>query len=231
MTCALETRLQQKEAVLAADPMPHFRSVCRGRSRPMKLLGPSLTVPGRRILVSIGSMATQVARRQWRASDGSRLRGPRGMPIRSARLLGRRSFRLALSITKPDPDAGHARRLIERTEGLAEPGPELGSAVLGTGWQRVLWGFNVGADVYDGRHAGARRVRRAALYLSVKSGRTSALGGRTRARRHRKQRAPSRTWPRRRRPRQPQGRASAGKAANQHTLTALARGLGGNCLR
>jgi hypothetical protein len=27
------------------------------------------------------------------------------------------------------------------------------SRELGTGWQRVLWGFNVGADLDDGRHA------------------------------------------------------------------------------
>src|SRR5713226_7819284 len=35
--------------------------------------------------------------------------------VRSVRLSGCRSFLLALSITKPDPDAGHARLLIQRT--------------------------------------------------------------------------------------------------------------------
>ena len=47
-------------------------------------------------------------------------------------LAGCRSFPLALSIAKLDPDAGHARRLIQRTNGLAEPRPELGGAVLVT---------------------------------------------------------------------------------------------------
>lgn len=45
-------------------------------------------------------------------------------------LAGCRSFPLALSVPKLDLDAGHARRLIQRTNGLAEPGPELGRAVL-----------------------------------------------------------------------------------------------------
>ena len=45
-------------------------------------------------------------------------------------LSDRRSFLLALSIAKLDPDAGHARRLIQRTNGLAEPGPELGGVLL-----------------------------------------------------------------------------------------------------
>lgn len=46
------------------------------------------------------------------------------------RLSGCWSFLLSLSITKLDPDAGHARRLIQRTNGLAEARPELGCAVL-----------------------------------------------------------------------------------------------------
>ena len=45
-------------------------------------------------------------------------------------LSDRRSFLLALSIAKLDPDAGHARLLIQRAQGSAEPRPELGSAVL-----------------------------------------------------------------------------------------------------
>ena len=45
-------------------------------------------------------------------------------------LSDRRSFLLALSIAKPDPDARHSRGLIQRTEGLAEPRPELGGAML-----------------------------------------------------------------------------------------------------
>ncbi len=44
--------------------------------------------------------------------------------------LGYRSFRLAFSITKLDPQARHARRLIQCTLDLAEPRPELGNAVL-----------------------------------------------------------------------------------------------------
>ena len=47
-------------------------------------------------------------------------------------LSGRRSFLLALSIAKLDPDAGHARLLIQRAQGSAEPRPELGSTVLVT---------------------------------------------------------------------------------------------------
>ena len=45
-------------------------------------------------------------------------------------LAGCRSFPLALSVAQLDLAAGHARRLIQCTNGLAEPGPELGRAVL-----------------------------------------------------------------------------------------------------
>jgi hypothetical protein len=46
------------------------------------------------------------------------------------RLTALRSFSLTLSVTKFDPDAGHARRLIQGTYGLTEPRSEPGRAVL-----------------------------------------------------------------------------------------------------
>src|SRR5216684_1250032 len=130
--CRRWARIRLKDAVFPVDPTPGFRSVCRGRSRPTKSPGRSLdAAPGKRIPASIGSTARQRSRLEKNAPAVEAASGLRGEgAIRFVRSLGSRSFLLALSITKLDPDAGHPRRLIQRTNGLAEPRPELGSAVV-----------------------------------------------------------------------------------------------------
>src|SRR6266851_41098 len=97
------------------------------RSRPAG----ALTMPPGNESPRVGSTARQRSRLEKNAPAVEAAAGLRGEgAIRFVRSLGSRSFLLALSITKLDPDAGHPCRLIQRTNGLAEPRPELGSAVV-----------------------------------------------------------------------------------------------------
>src|SRR6266567_7758641 len=124
--CRRWARIRLKDAVIPVDryqPFVPFAGDGQGRrSRPTG----ALTDPP-----SIGSNARQRSRLEKNAPAVEAASGLRGEgAIRLVRSLGSRSFLLALSITKLDPDAGHARRLMQRANGLAEPGPELGSAVV-----------------------------------------------------------------------------------------------------
>ena len=111
-----------------------LRSVCWVGSRPTKSSGPSLdgarqTDP-REHRIDGDARGEVRDERPWAdaASSGDAVKPPSDR----LDLSDRQSFLLALSIAKLDPDAGHARLLIQRAQGSAETSPELGSEVLVT---------------------------------------------------------------------------------------------------
>src|SRR5229473_1852756 len=111
--CRRWARIRLKEAVFPVGPMPSFRSVCRdGQGRRSRPAG-ALTVPRetdpREHRIDRKATVEIREERSCAVEAASGLRGEGA--IRLVRSLGRRSFLLALSITKLDPDAGHPRRL------------------------------------------------------------------------------------------------------------------------